>query len=235
MDSTERLIKDNLLHQGYKKIVFEPDDNGPPDFLINASIAVEVRRLNQNYGNGHETRGLEEVAISLWKRVQKLLAAYENEGTNKSWFVYFRFSRPVEAWKNLKPILEIALNEFRDSKNQEPGIIASGQGFELEIFCRASKPHESLFVMGGYSDQDSGGWVLSEMQKNIFYCATDKERKIKEVRNRYRTWWLALVDHIGCGLDEFDREQFKTSVCVEHSWDKILIVNPSDCRDWYEI
>lgn len=235
MDSTERLIKENLQHQGYKDIVYEPDGNVPPDFLINGSIAVEVRRLNQNPDDGNQTRGLEEVAIPLWKRVENLLSTYENEEANESWFVHFRFSRPVEEWKKLRPKLENALNEFRDTTNRERGIIASGRGFELEMFCRASKPHKSLFVMGGCSDQESGGWVLSEMKKNIVYCATEKEEKIEKVRSKYQTWWLALVDHIGYGLDDFDREQFKTSVCVQHSWEKILIVNPLDCRQWLEI
>lgn len=235
MDPTEELVKRNLKHQGYKNIVYEPDGNGTPDFLINGFIAVEVRRLNQNHDDGNKIRGLEEVAIPLSKRVENLLSAYNNEEANESWFVGFRFSRPVEKWENLKPKLENALNEFRDSTNRERGIIASGRGFELEMFCRASKPHKSLFVMGGYSDQESGGWVLSEMKKNIVYCATEKEEKIEKVRCKYQTWWLALVDHISYGLNEFDREQLKTSICVEHSWDKILIVNPLDCRQWLEI
>ncbi|MCH8542542.1 MAG: hypothetical protein LAT61_03120 [Alcanivorax sp.] len=235
MDSTERLVKNNLKHQGYTDIVYEPDGNVPPDFLINGSIAVEVRRLNQNHDHGNQTKGLEEVAIPLWKRVDNLLSTYENKEGKESWFVHFRFSRPVEEWRKLRPKLENALNKFRDCTNQQLGVVANGRGFELEIFCRASKSHESLFVMGGCSDQESGGWVLSEMQKNIIYCATEKAQKIERVRKKYPAWWLALVDHIGYGLNEFDREQFKTSVSVEHSWEKILIVSPLDFRKWLEI
>lgn len=235
MDSTERLIKDNLQHQGYEDIIYEPDGNVPPDFLVNGSIAVEVRRLNQNHDDGNETKGLEEVAIPLWKRVENLLGTYTNREYGESWFVHFRFSRPVEEWKKLRPRLENALNEFRDSANRTSGVIATGRGFELKIFCRTSKPHESLFVMAGCLDHESGGWVLSEMQKNIIYCAKEKEKKIEKVRNKYSTWCLALVDYIGHGLDGFDREQFRTSVCIEHSWDKILIVSPADFRHWLEI
>jgi hypothetical protein len=235
MDSTERLVRDNLRHQGYTDIVYEPDGNVPPDFLVNGSIAVEVRRLNQNHDDGRQTRGLEEIAIPLWNKIENLLSSYENEEGNESWFVHFRFSRPIEEWKKLKPKIKNSLNEFRSSTIRQCGVIASGRGFELEIFCRASKPHKSLFLMGGCSDEESGGWVLYEMQKNIIYCSTEKEQKIEKVRDRYPTWWLALVDHIGHELDEFDREQFKTSVCVEHSWGKILIVSPSDFRKWLEI
>jgi len=45
--------------------VYEPDGNTPPDFLVNGTIAVEVRRLNQNeiIESGH--RGLEVTTFPL--------------------------------------------------------------------------------------------------------------------------------------------------------------------------
>jgi len=235
MDATETIVKNNLKHQGYTDIVYEPDGNVSPDFLLNKSIAVEVRRLNQNHDDGNDTKGLEEVAIPLWKRVENLLNKYPNQEGSESWFVHFRFSRPVEQWKTLKPKLDSALNQFINSTNRERGIIAQSKGFELEMFCRTSKPHQNFFVMAGCSDQESGGWVLAEMEKNIVYCANEKEHKIKKVRGKYPTWWLALVDHIGYGLDDFDREQFRTTVSVQHYWDKILIISPADHKQWFQI
>jgi len=118
MDSTEQLVKANLDHQGYTDVVYEPVRNVPPDFLMNASISVEVRRLNQNHEDGSEIRGLEEVAIPLWRRVENLLRSYKDLESGESWFVHFRFSRPVEEWKKLKPKLERALNAFK----QMPGV-----------------------------------------------------------------------------------------------------------------
>ena len=44
----EKLVIDNLSHQGYENILFEPDGNLPPDILVDNKIAIEVRRLNQN-------------------------------------------------------------------------------------------------------------------------------------------------------------------------------------------
>jgi len=48
MDSSETLAKEYLRFLGYTDIIYEPDGNIPPDFLVNGRIAVEVRRLNQN-------------------------------------------------------------------------------------------------------------------------------------------------------------------------------------------
>ncbi len=57
MDTSESLVRDFLLYRGYADIVYEPDGNVPPDFLIDGRIAVEVRRLNQNHEAGSRAHG----------------------------------------------------------------------------------------------------------------------------------------------------------------------------------
>lgn len=101
-------------------------------------------------------------------------------------------------------------------------------------FFRASKPHETMFVMGSCSDGQSGGWLLSEMEWNIRHCASEKSRKIAKVRPNYPEWWLALV-HIGYGLEDFDREMFREKVSIKHTWDRILIIDSRDHTRWFEI
>jgi hypothetical protein len=49
MDETEQRVADYFASQGYSQIVFEPDGNIPPDFCLNGSVAIEVRRLNQTF------------------------------------------------------------------------------------------------------------------------------------------------------------------------------------------
>jgi hypothetical protein len=49
MNSKEKIAQNYLVSLGFKDIVFEPDGNIPPDFAVEGKIAVEVRRLNQNY------------------------------------------------------------------------------------------------------------------------------------------------------------------------------------------
>ncbi len=57
MDRTEKLVSEHLAHRGYKYVVYEPDGNIPPDFLVDGSIAIEVRRLNQNHFDGQDAKG----------------------------------------------------------------------------------------------------------------------------------------------------------------------------------
>ena len=71
MDASERIAYEFLKYSGYKDIVYEPDGNVPPDFLVNTRIAIEVRRLNQNYCKNGNFKGLEETAIPLWKKIEK--------------------------------------------------------------------------------------------------------------------------------------------------------------------
>jgi hypothetical protein len=235
MDATEKHVEDHFKGRGYTNIVYEPDGNIPPDFLLDGQVAVEVRRLNQNHFDGGDAKGLKEVAIPLWWRVKRLVESFGPPTSGESWFVYFRFSRPVEAWKSFEPMLRSGLDSFISMPIKSRMVLAMGQGFELEVFCRTSSPHATLFVMGGCSDQQSGGWLLAEMQTNIRHCASEKARKVAKLQPKYPVWWLALVDHIGYGLDDFDREMFRQQVSVEHSWDKIILIDPRDHQRYLEI
>ena len=73
------------------------------------------------------------------------------------------------------------------------------------------------------------------MKENIQYCATEKSRKTGHLRAKYNEWWLVLVDHIGFGLDDFDREQFRAQVSIQHDWHKIVVVSPNDPAKYFEI
>ncbi|MEZ4719401.1 MAG: hypothetical protein R2851_25450 [Caldilineaceae bacterium] len=48
-DSERKAYEDTFAAQGFENVVYEPDGNIPPDFLVDERIAIEVRRLNQNF------------------------------------------------------------------------------------------------------------------------------------------------------------------------------------------
>lgn len=235
MDATEKLVYDHLAYRGFTSVAYEPDGNIPPDFLIDGKIAIEVRRLNQNHFTNSEAKGLEEVAIPLWNKIKQLLGLLGPPTKGESWFVHFKFSRPIEQWRTLEPKLRKGLQDFIADADHSRRVIVQAQGIEVEVICKTSKPHDTMFVLAGCSDEESGGWLLAEMETNIRYCASEKARKIEKVKSKYPQWWLALVDHIGYGLDDFDREMFRDQVSVEHSWDKILIIDPRNHTRWFEI
>ena len=234
-NNDEKIVYGHLVHRGYTNIEYEPDGNITPDFLINSTIAVEVRCLNQNYTDNKRTKGYEEVAIPLWHKVKNLLENYCPPPTGGSWFVNLKFSRPVEPWKTLKPKIHKGLENFISLSFPGRSVIAKGQGFELEVMCQTQRPYPAMFVMGGCIDQDSSGSLLFKMETNIMYCVREKEQKIENVRPKYSKWWLVLVDHIGYSLNDLEREMFREKVSIRHNWDKVILIDPRNYRPWFEI
>ena len=95
MNKEERIVKAYLRSLGFKDIIFEPDGNIPPDFLIDSRIGVEVRRLNQHFFTKGEVRGLEETRIPLFKLVESSLGEFDSQYNGLSYWVSIRFHRPV--------------------------------------------------------------------------------------------------------------------------------------------
>jgi hypothetical protein len=232
MDASEAVAEKLLKHLGFQTVVYEPDGNTPPDFLADGRVAVEVRRLNQNHDSGNGKRGLEETSIPLWQRVEKLGHSF-GVATDESWFLFFRFSRPVTTWKALEPKLRAALVAFMAQPTRNSGRVYTEDNFELDVI-RASQPLEHYFRMGGNSDRQSGGFIVAEMLDNIAHCATEKSLKIANFRSNYTEWWLVLIDHIGLGLDDRDKQQLLAHAKRPAGWDKIVVVSPSDPTKWLE-
>jgi hypothetical protein len=223
MDASETHAE-KYLRSKFASVVFEPDGNVPPDFLGDGRVAVEVRRLNQQENSTGEYRGLEETAIPLWDNLRRLLTDL-GPPKDKSWFVFFDFSRPVETWKTLKPLVRNQLIAFRDGPEHKRSQFQITSTYRLDVFP-ASTIHPTFFLLGGCSDDDSGGLVLREIEKSMKLCIAEKTRKIAPVRHKYSEWWLVLIDQVGFGLDDFDRKCFKDQVKVEHSWNKVVLLNP---------
>jgi hypothetical protein len=58
---------------------------------------------------------------------------------------------------------------------------------------------------------------------------------IKKYKSKYKEWWLILTDHIGYGLDEEDRVQFKQYITANHKWDKVILINPLNIESYFEV
>jgi hypothetical protein len=224
MDATEKLALAHLKSRGFANIVYEPDGNVPPDFLVDGEIAVEVRRLNQNEPNRPTPKGLEETEIPLLHRFRSLLASIGPPRPNR-WWVTLRFKRPVPSWSKVRGPIEEFLRKQQAKGEPKAVLHLADRAIEIETFAR-STPAKKAFALGITSDHDSGGWVLSELERNIDLCVRDKSKKIAKYRPRYAQWWLLLLDHVAYGLSDFDWEQFKQAVHVTHDWDKVVLVNP---------
>lgn len=221
MDRAELLVE-RYLKERFSSVIHEPDGNIPPDFLVDDAIAVEVRRLNQNETSTGRPRGLEESSIPLFMKVRALLAnlpAWEGPGL----WVSFSYRRPLPPWTELQPWIHRLLSQLPHEAFLEPAEFQFDT-FRLKVPAVAER-YPGRFVLTGYIDRDAGGWLLAEMKKNIELCIAEKTRKVEGVRKKYPTWWLILVEHIGAGLNEFDRQLFRDNIRIDHSWDKVLVVD----------
>lgn len=234
MNTSEELVYNCLKYLGYENIIYEPDGNVPPDFLVDNRIAVEVRNLNQNQFLGEDAKGLDEDIIPLYASIKKLLLGFNPPTCGESWIVTFHVNRPLEPWQEFRPRVKRKLHEFcADSKRQDKTIFDEG-GLKVKV-RKLSKGYSSFFIMGGNTDGQADGWLLHKMEENILYCIREKSKKIEGYRSRYNQWWLILVDCIGYGLNEFERSLFEDQVKIKHNFDKLLIVSPRDATKYFEI
>jgi hypothetical protein len=231
MDEAEQRAADYLLAQGYSQIVFEPDGNIPPDFCVDGRIAVEVRRLNQTFAD----EGLNELAIPLSRKLKEIKSSFGPPVDGRSWYVFWRFKRPLPPWKTLRKEIQRGLDEFRSRATREDQVnLAVTKGLNLRLAV-ASVAYKEMFVPGGYTDRQSGGFVLAEMERCIQDHVEEKTLKVAPYRSRYSEWWLLLVDYVGYGLDAFDQELFHDQVVIQHQWDKLIIIAPLGAQRGFEI
>ena len=234
MDHSERIASEYLSSRGFRDIVYEPDGNVSPDFLINGCVAVEVRRLNQNEDTADGPRGLEETALPLQAKISRLLGDLGSSDGGDSWYVVYSFRRPLLPWQELADALRLELGLFRHDPEHQSTTRNIAKGFRVRLL-RAGRRCPDFFVAGGYTDGDSGGFVLSELDRNIRICVAEKTKKIAPVREKYPYWWLLLVDHIAFGLSDSDREHLRQLLQLDPSWDKIIVVNSLEPTQGYEL
>lgn len=234
-DQSERLAEQYLRARGYSDVVYEPDGNVPPDFLVDGRIAVEVRRLNQFHESPQGSKEpLEQVSEPVINWIDKCLESFGPSVNGESWFVHVSFSRPLGDWRVVRNELRGTLNEFKNSSTRRPGKSCVLPHLELE-FKKACNQHPFFFLLGGLSDYDSGGFTLFETYRSLEVIIPEKESKIAPYRSGYPEWWLVLINHIGYWLNEDDAHQLRESPPVTHSLDKVVLVNPLNTSDGIEI
>lgn len=236
-DRTEQLTSQYLNGLGIGPVVYEPDGNVPPDFSVAGVIGVEARRLNHNYETPHGAmEGLEELSVRLWQRLRRYLREFAPSRNGECWYVYYKFRRPLEETSKLLPKIRAELLAFMNSPDRCGRGVAVTRNFDI-VLERSCIDHGSFFVLGMSTDEDVGGWVMAEVERNVRICIAEKERKIAPYRARYREWWLVLVDHIDYGIDPEDRDHFRNQVMprILHSFDRVVLLDPRDHQRALEI
>ncbi len=231
MDGTEALARRHLQHRRLGEIVYEPDGNVPPDFVVDRRIAVEVRRLDQLEPGGG--RGVDETGRPFADRVKSILASY-GDGSETHWLA-LRFRRPAPRGRSsvARPIDAFVRAILTD----EVGIGAVhpiGDYAELEYLHRNSAGGDR-FRIGSVLDYDSGGFLIPQFRRSLEHCVAEKSRKTASFRPKYPEWWLLLVDELSYGLSVRDRDDYFAMQPLRSDWDRIIVVNPLDVSVWFEI
>jgi hypothetical protein len=234
MDRSEQLADTYLRSLGYLNPEFEPDGNVPPDFLVEKRIAVEVRRLNQNFVSASGSEGLEEVFIPIWEAAHKYLPTLGPSINGESWFVSFTLYRPVEKWRVLKPLVRSALQQFMHSASRRSGSIQIARNFKVGLHL-AGGTHPSFFLLGSAIDFDAGGFLIAEAYKNLMHCIAEKEQKVAAYRDKYPEWWLVLPDYICGRLDAENRRQLDGLALSKGLWSKVILINPANPSEAFEV
>lgn len=235
MNQSERLAERYLRSLGFNGVTYEPDGNVPPDFVVDGKVAVEVRRLNQfkQSPNG-DMIPVEEVSEPVPKRIETCLKRLGPSVDGESWFVHVCLSRPFESWKVVRRKLPSTLNSFKSSQARRPCTLSITPHLDLDL-KRAPTPQQDFFLLGGLLDYDSGGFTLAETIRSLSVIIPEKEAKVAPYRMRYPKWWLVLINHTIYRLNEEDLSAIRNSPPVEHSFDKVVLVNPLDTSNGTEI
>lgn len=233
----EECIADAYLRStGFKDIVFEPDGNVSPDFLIDGNIAVEVRRLNQNYFIEDEASGLEESRIPLFKLIELSLGKFDEQYNGFTYWVSVRFHRPIGTGNANKIAIANALTDFLRKQSMQS--LEYNIKVTDNIYFRI-RPAESVegrvFRFAGGTDRESGGWVLNEFKMNFDYCVNEKSKNVGGRYNKYNIWWLILVDKIAYDFDKDERETIISMVRVNSFWEKVIVLNGLNGNNILEI
>ncbi len=234
MNREEKITEVYLKSLGFKNVIFEPDGNIPPDFSIDDRIAVEVRRLNQNFFTRDETQGLEETRIPLFRLLKSSLSEFDSHYKGDSYWVSIKFRRPIEKGNINKKAITRALTSFLGKPFPLPCTVKVTENLYFHI-CPSQPVEGRVFRFAGGTDRESGGFVLAEFKKNFDRCIKEKTEKIKDYYDRYASWWLVLVDKIAYGFDQAEKEQIKSMVDMDPSWDKVIVLDSLNGKNLLEI
>lgn len=232
MDDCEIWAKEYLVFCGFNPndVVFEPDGNVTPDFLVERRIAVEVRRLNKHWeAASGDLVPLEKLERPFLAELNRCLDSYGNPVGGTSWCVFPLIKRP-QLTRNWAKLLRTELGHFAKGEVYgNTGTISIDENLKFRLE-RRSQPGERTFTLAGIADSDHAGWVGDDLCKNLQICIDEKSAKIATRKPNYSIWWLILVDHIMGG-----RPGSGGPPEIDHDWNKVIVIHPADYNRAYEI
>jgi len=187
----EEIVAEKYLRRTYgENIIYEPlGGNKPPDFSINDVHAVEVRRLNQQFFDGEDTEGLENLSSDIYKPFNEVLNKFNSQYLGRSYWVDVEFKRPLtKNMKQTKMDMQSALETFLQTETPLPCTLEVNEKIKFHIGM--IEPIDNrVFLMASESDLD---WLVHDASiiKNIRYCIAQKSLKVNLCTKNVGYAWL---------------------------------------------
>ena len=229
----ERIALDYLSSIGNGIPAHEPDGNIPPDFAFDNKIGIEVRRLNQNYLEGADVEGIEQVSIRIHQTLEKCFDSLDTQYNGKTYFVAINYKRPITINpKIIKREITTTLQRFLEKPKLFPATFKVNSNISLQ-FIEATKKYNKLFKLGITLDYNSGGWLTQLFVENVSFCVVEKTEKTKPYKSRYNEWWLLLVDRIGLDMPKEDYDEIDFSSLSKGGFNKVIIIEPKSLKELF--
>lgn len=224
MNFDEKIVFNYLVDKVSKNVIFEPDGNIPPDFLIDSAIAVEARRLNQHVIKNGNVIPLESSEYKVIPKLIRLFDRFNSIDKGLSATVSISYRSPLRINQQIeKQILDLL--EFKANCLESRESYSINNNLEFQ-FNPSNISDGKMYKLSAYLDRNWGGVVVSEVFENLKLCITLKERKIIPHLGKYQIWWLALVDYIGFYLNDNDQETIKAYFNFVTVFDKVILISP---------
>ena len=116
MDHFEKLAERHLILRGYENPIFEKWENSIPDFVIEGNIAVDVTKLTKSIEIDGKTTVIDNDQPKFYQSTKNMLTRLGSEVDEETWFIGFKFRRPIKVRENLKKT-ESYLRNFQKPKD----------------------------------------------------------------------------------------------------------------------
>jgi hypothetical protein len=226
MNREEQITFEHLKKLYGEDVIPVPKHEDPPDILVNSTIAVEVRRLNQHFFESGESEGLENLSFPLESAFKEVLNLFDNLYAGQSYWVFIEYKRPFNfGFRKVKKEMELALQKFLDLRvSNFPHEISVNSEISFTLH-ESTISNGNLFRFAGSGDFDAGGGVIEVYAENIRHCIREKSYKISRVPKKYCAWWLYLVDCMGFGLSQKEISEVVKEVENTGSFDKVVVLD----------
>ncbi|EIZ1174022.1 hypothetical protein MOV00_004214 [Vibrio vulnificus] len=235
MNREELLAKNYLESLNLSSIIYEPDGNIPPDFLVDNHIAVEVTRLNEHIKVQGVLKRLDDDSSSITAFIKNVLHDFESDLQGVNFWVTIHIKRPFGNRKTVKRKLRELLSSIESREavlGQREWYVSDGLSISfMEATPCSTKP---VFMLGGISEHDIGGYVYEDVSKNVGYCVESKSSKIQPYKSKYQEWWLILIDSIAYGCYPEYIDNFKATF-EKGSFNKVIVLEAIHGQYVFEI